>query len=232
MPEVVDFTKFCVLSGVKDNLNTKMDIEYNGKIYKVAVCDQLSEEASIRSIKNKLTDYAIEIDNLIARANELGLYVSLTPPQQQRQQRMEQPLAAVSPTQADKPTKDCLACKGDGKVKVAGKDGVQESNCKKCNGTGTRFVPPKQVAVKVVDENGREQQLEFDSGAADSADGISIVQTSDKQIANKHSVDQSYGNGYAVKDCSPCRGTGKVRMSGRNGVQEIPCKKCNGTGIT
>jgi hypothetical protein len=235
--DTVDFTKFCLLTGVRENLGTKMDIEHEGKSYKIAICDSASEEASLKVIRTRLAAVLIEMEALIARAKDFGLFISFV-------QSTKRELVAVGATAPDQP-----AVVNGKHVETV----VENIELEDVDGNKQKF----EVPNKIKDRHGTTD-IKFVK-----TDNKAVLE----QVAKYNHGDHSYamkGYGSEAKPltCTPCRGLGIVRMKsstpkhcvdcggsgnikGKEGTSkcktctgsgsvffnQFPCKKCGGLGL-
>lgn len=66
----------CVYCGSHDNLNTELTIQLDSKRIKVLICDEHSEEASIKTAKDAYLAKRAKIDEVLQAARALGLNIS------------------------------------------------------------------------------------------------------------------------------------------------------------
>lgn len=209
--ETIDFTKFCLLTGSKEHLSTKMDIEHDGKLYKIAISDD-AEEGSIKVIKSKLIATLVEVDALIARANDFGLHISY------RRHSAPTPTPTPMPEPVSAPVLDVETMEAP--IRSTSKDEVRNVALVDMEGNVQEIKIPKIIK----DKNGTTE--------------INVVKVTNKELmaqgASYNGVD--FRKGYAAsaqtRNCGSCRGSGVVKMAGSKGViKEIDCKKCGGLGI-
>jgi hypothetical protein len=67
----------CVICGSSENLNTSMTINVDGKEATVKICDTDADTATPKIVKERYLDKKSEIDEIIAKAKQLGLEVNI-----------------------------------------------------------------------------------------------------------------------------------------------------------
>jgi len=67
----------CIICGSSENLNTSMTISVDDKEITVKICDADSDTATPKLVKDHYADKKSEIDEIIAKAKELGLEVNI-----------------------------------------------------------------------------------------------------------------------------------------------------------
>lgn len=94
----------CVYCGATSNLNTQMTITLSdGQKHTVDICDAHAEEATIKSARDAFQDKKKQIDDLLAKAKELGIDITqtasgLTVASQKPQEKQEKTAAPTIPT--------------------------------------------------------------------------------------------------------------------------------------
>ena len=212
--DTVDFTKFCLLTGSRDNLGTKMDIEHEGKSYKIAICDEAAEEASLRVIKSRLVVVLAEMEALISRARDFGLVVTYSSQPKPPRELVEAAQLGIALAQVGAPSRSAghtQVVAGDDEPRVV----VENVELKDLDGNRQAVEIPK----KIVDKNGTTD--------------IQIVKVSNRELLEKGSNynNTDFRKGYAsnaqTQTCAPCRGQGVVRMKSS---QAKHCNGCAGSG--
>lgn len=222
--DTVDFTKFCLLTGSKDNLSTKMDIEHHGKLYKIAICEAASEDASLKLIKARLNDVLDEMDLLISRAKDFGLIITYS------KHNTNSEVVQPQPQQINKPIENTSNV---GNAVML--DNIELSDL---DGKKQTISIPK----KIIDKNGTtEIQIV-------KTDNKVVLEQTAKYNSSEHSLRSGYGAETQTQTCTPCRGLGLIRMKSstarkcngcrgertvksQNG-QTITCETCSGVGST
>jgi hypothetical protein len=66
-----DFSQTCIFDGSSENLNTVMEVTYEGEKYKVAVCNECEDDASLGAIKKLIPDKIKELEEKDAELDKL-----------------------------------------------------------------------------------------------------------------------------------------------------------------
>jgi hypothetical protein len=66
-----DFSQTCIFDGSSDDLNTIMEVTYEGEKYKIAVCDGCEDDASLGAIKKRIPNKIKELEEKDAELDKL-----------------------------------------------------------------------------------------------------------------------------------------------------------------
>lgn len=248
--------KNCVYCGSPDNLNTSFNISLeDGNKVAVDICDEHAEDATVKSAKEAYLRKKAQIDEVIAKAKELGLEIiegqglsiakSTQPARREaeprRQKQVEErveydedfvPTDIIDRKQPPMPTVtgsapgvESYSTSDLRSVRAELPDGALKGQAKIGVFEGRQGVP-----IALVQQ--RRDGLGTTNVQIVRKENDKTLQERFKRMADDSIRDNTpdYAkSGYArsFTDCGLCRGSGNVK----NGKSMIVCPKCQGSGI-